>query len=47
MENAFMIKKETPKNVLLIDDVLTTGSSADACAKTLKSQEQYGWELFH
>ena len=38
MENAFMVKKEAPKKVLLIDYVLTIGSTADACAKTLKSQ---------
>ena len=38
MNNAFIVKKEAIKKVLLIDDVLTTGSTADACAKILKSQ---------
>jgi len=30
-------EKVAGKTVILIDDVLTTGSTADACAKVLKS----------
>ena len=40
MENAFSIKDHTPiasKHLLLIDDVITTGATIEACGKTLLS----------
>jgi ComF family protein len=39
IKNAFEVKQNVPlpKAVLLIDDVVTTGATADECARTLKS----------
>lgn len=43
LKNAFEINKNSPyygvhlRNILLIDDIYTTGSTADACSKVLKN----------
>jgi predicted amidophosphoribosyltransferase len=38
-EKAFALKsgKILPKTVIIIDDIISTGSTLDACAKILKS----------
>jgi predicted amidophosphoribosyltransferase len=38
VRDAFAVhkRKEMPKSVLLIDDVITTGATVNECARTLK-----------
>lgn len=36
VKNAFEIKEEIPTNILLVDDVFTTGTTLQECAKALK-----------
>ena len=48
LKKAFIVNKnrELPKRVLIVDDIFTTGSTLDACAKALKKagvEEVYGF----
>lgn len=36
LKNAFVVKQTLPQHVVIVDDVMTTGSSADALAHALK-----------
>jgi Predicted amidophosphoribosyltransferases len=36
LKNAFEVKQTLPRHVVIVDDVMTTGSSADALAHALK-----------
>lgn len=36
LKNAFVVKQTLPQHVAIVDDVMTTGSSADALARSLK-----------
>lgn len=37
LKSSFAVIEKPPEHVILVDDVLTTGSTADECAKILKS----------
>jgi len=50
LKDRIYIYKDAPETVLIIDDVITTGSTLEVCAKTLKeagSKTVYGLCLFY
>jgi len=50
LKGRIILKKQSPKNAVIIDDVITTGSTLDVCAHTLKesgAQTVYGLCLFY
>jgi ComF family protein len=40
VRNAFELKQDPPKRLLLVDDVITTGARLEACIKTLADAER-------
>jgi len=50
MKGNIYLAREAPKNALIIDDVITTGSTMETCAKVLKeagTERVYGLCLFY
>ncbi|MCL2229640.1 MAG: ComF family protein [Treponema sp.] len=50
LKGKIYLEGESPKNVLIIDDVITTGSTMEVCASVLKhggAQKVYGLCLFY